>query len=981
MDGHIWLRVLGPVEVRDSDAWLSPNGPQLRLLLAVLALSAGHAVSAGELVDVLWQERPPPSARASLQILVTRLRKALAGVPGFALERCGDGYLLRLSPDSVDVHLFRSLVRSAREASEHEAAIAALGKALMLWRGPALANVPETAGVEAIRSGLAEEHLSAAQERFGRLLAAGRDEEAAAGIPPMLARHPLAERLAGMLMLAWYRCGRQADALQVFRDLRARLVRELGVEPGPELQELHRRILSGDPELRAADDHAGHGTASKPDPGPDRLDRPPLAMSAAAVEILQANGNPHLTVHRNKAASVVPRQLPAAPWYFTGRQRELRLLSEWLNGAASASEPAILTIGGTAGLGKTALALKWAHQVQRHFPDGQLYVNLRGFDASPTPLTPAEAISGFLESLGVAPGHTSTRLDARAGLYRSRLAGRRMLIVLDNARDEAQVRPLLPGSPGCVVLVTGRSDFAGLVATEGARPLMLDILTEPEARELLASRLGAARVAAEAEAVTKLTALCARLPLALTITAARAAIRPAFSLASIADGLQDTHLRLDTLDSGDQAASVRAVFSWSYRLLGESAARMFRLLGAHPGPDISEAAAASLAAVTTPLARAALRELVRANLIQEQSPGRFTFHELLREYAADLCHEKERRAALQRVVNHYLSVARAAVELAYPGARQITGPLPRPAEPPERPSDPAQALAWLRAEHRVLLAATTAAGDYGFDAVAWQLPAVLRRYFARCGHYSDWAESQQKALAAADRLGDRAAQALAHRNLGDALIHLGLPADARGHLQEALDLYLELGDHAGQAACHCSTARIFELREDHSQALYHAGHALRLYRAADDPAGQANALNGVGWFSALLGDNRRALSYCAKALELHRAAGNRFGEAAALDSLGYCCHQAGRHSQAAAFYQQALDAYEDAGERYLSAHTLIRLGQTRRATGLPEAARDLWQDALAILDDLHHPDADPIRAQLRDMPISRPAPIPQGRAS
>jgi tetratricopeptide (TPR) repeat protein len=576
----------------------------------------------------------------------------------------------------------------------------------------------------------------------------------------------------------------------------------------------------------------------------------------------------------------------------------------------------------------------------------------------------------LLESLGVTAGNAAPRLDAQAGLYRSMLAGRRMLIVLDNARDEAQVRPLLPGSPACVVLVTGRSDFAGLVAAEGARPLMLDVLTEPEAREFLASRLGAARVRGEAGAVTKLTALCARLPLALAIAAARAATRPVFSLASIAAGLDDARHALDVLDAGDQATSVRGAFSWSYRLLGEPAARMFRLLGAHPGPDISEAAAASMAAVSASTAGAAIQELMRANLIQEQSPGRFTLHDLLRVYAAELCDEDERRAAIQRVVDHYLRAARAAVDLAYPGARHITGTLPGSAESPEPLSGSGQALAWLQAEHQVLLAATAAAADSGFDVFAWQLPAVLREYFARCGHYPDWAESQQRALAAAGRLGDHAAQALAHRNLGDALIQLGSWEDAHSHLQEALDLYLRLGDHAGQAACHCSAARIFECRKDYSQALYHAGHALRLFGSAHDGAGQAAALNGVGWFTALLGHNQLALSYCGKALELHRASGNRLGEAATLDSLGYCCYQAGSHSQAAALYQQALGAYADAGDHYFRAHTLIHLGETHQATGHQDAARDLWQQALVIFDDLHHPDAGPIREKLRDMTVS-----------
>jgi DNA-binding SARP family transcriptional activator/tetratricopeptide (TPR) repeat protein len=1015
LEGQLWLRVLGPVEVWDGGAWLKPPGPQLRLLLACLALSAGQVVTVDDLIDVLWEDRLPRSARASLQILVVRLRKSLAVLPGCALDRYGDGYRLRVVPDRVDVHRFRSLVSSAREARDDDHAIGAFDRALALWRGPALADVPGTARVEAIRAGLAEEQLSAVQDRFGCLLAAGRDGQAAGEIPLLLARHPLAEWLAGLLMLAWYRCGRQADALQVFRDLRGRLASELGVEPGPEVQRLHQRILSADPTLAAPGDLAGllrggeaaapangrgghaelwHVRALQPadasgSPGAGNgakgagapgngergigagpgLNQPVLAADPNP-ESTPGNGHARLADRGSRAALVVPRQLPAAPAHFAGRQPELRSLTGWLDAGTAAGRTVILAVGGTAGVGKTALALHWAHQVQHRFPDGQLYVNLHGFDASPAPVAPADAITGLLESLDPPAGHISRQLETRAGLYRSLLAGRRMLIVLDNARDEAQVRPLLPGSPACVVLVTGRSQFAGLVAAEGARPLILDVLGEAEARQLLASHLGAERVAAEATEAAELTALCARLPLALAITAAWAALRPAFPLASLTAGLRDIRQRLDWLDAGDQAADVRAVFSWSYRLLGEPAARMFRLLGAHPGPDISEAAAASLAALSGPAARAALSELVRANLLQEQAPGRFSLHDLLHAYATGLGEEKERRSAIGRVLDHYLNTARAAVPMAYPGAYQTT-PLSGLGEPAGRISGQEQARAWLQAEFRVLLAAIAAAADNGFDTHAWQLPAVLREHFTRRGHYADWEQCQRLALAAADRLGDHAAQADARRFLGQALVHLGRLDDGHRHLLDALKLYRRLGDPAGEACCHGLIASVFELREDHRRALSHDLQALRLSRAADDLCGEAFALSGVGWDNARLGNYQRALSDCGNALELHRKSGNRFGEAMTLDGLGYCCHQAGRYRQAVAYYQQALRAYADAGDRYFRALTLIHLGETHQANGHHEATRDHWQQALATLDDLRHPDAAAIRAKLHDLTSAR----------
>jgi DNA-binding SARP family transcriptional activator/tetratricopeptide (TPR) repeat protein len=958
-----WLRVLGPVQVREARGWQSPPGPQLRLLMAFLALSSGQVAPAGDLVDLLWGEQPPPSARASLQILVSRLRKTLAGVPDCLPERYGDGYLLQLGPGLVDVHRFRSLVSAARAAPDSGTAVATFDQALLLWQGPALADVPDSPRVGAIRAALAEEHLSAVLGRFSSLLAAGRAADAAEEIPLVLARYPLAEQLAGILMTARYRCGRPADALQVFRDLRRRLAAELGVEPGPDLQRLHQRILSGDPALAMP----GRPAAGDVIPLVPRrhLAVPQQNGAAPGNGAVPGNGAAAVVARQLPAAgAVVPRQLPGAPAHFAGRQRELRMLTERLDHGLAAAETVILTITGTAGVGKTALALHWAHQIQARFRDGQLYVNLHGFDSSPAALTPGEAVSGLVESLDPAAGRASSRLDAQAGLYRSLLAGRRMLIVLDNARDETQIRPLLPGTATCVVVVTSRSQLAGLVAAEGASPLPLDVLGTAEARQLLASRLGTERVTAEAREITELTTLCAGLPLALAITAARAAVQPSLPLSALTAGLRDIRRRLDELSAGDQAADVRAVLSWSCRLLSEPAARMFRLLGAHPGPDISAAAAGSLAAAGRSGARAALAELVRANLIQEHTPGRYTLHGLLRAYAADLCDEAERRAAIRRVLDHYLHTARAATGLAYPRARQLTA-LPPAEEPPEDLATAEQALDWLQAEYPVLLAAASAAASSGCESHAWQLPAVLREHFARRGHCQDWVQSQRRALAAAIRLGDRAVQALAGRLLGEALAQLGSPDEAHGHVAAALELYRLLGDHAGQACCHLGTARIRELRGELRPALHHSRRALSLYRTAGILAGQADALNAVGWYSALLGDSQDALRYCGQALELHRETGNRFEEATTLDSLGYCCHQAGHHAQAAAYYRQALRAYADAGDRYYRAQTLIHLGETQHASGHRRAGRDAWLQALAILDDLHHPDARPVRARLR----------------
>jgi DNA-binding SARP family transcriptional activator/tetratricopeptide (TPR) repeat protein len=933
VDEPIRLQVLGPVEIRGRDTSPRLPGPQLRLLLGVLALSAGQVVPIGELVDALWEDRPPQSARASLQILAARLRKALADVPDCAIERHGDGYRLHVGADLVDVRRFRALVQSARAAADHEDAAALLGQALVLWRGPALADVPATTVVETIRAGLAEEQLSAVQDRFEHLLAGGHDAEAAAEIPLLLSKYPLSERLAGMLMLAWYRRGRQADALQMFRDLRARLADELGIEPGAELQRLHQQILTGDPAL---------GAAQTPHQPAD----PPVVTNLEAA-----------------------RQLPAPPALFTGRDEELRSLTAWLDEDAAAEEPITLAISGAPGIGKTALALRWAHQMQQRFPDGQLYLNLRGFDASLSPVTPAEAIGSVLESLGLNVREIPPRLDARASLYRSLLAGRRMLIVLDNARDEAQVRPLLPGSPSCAVLITGRNELTGLIAAEGARPLVLDALAPDESRQFLARRLGVARAAAEPEAIVELTSLCSHLPLALAITAARAATRPAFSLASIAATLRSSHNRLDALDIGDQSTNVRAVFSWSFRLLSDEAAQMFRLLGAFPVPDTPVAAAANLAAVSVPSAQTALSELVRANLVQELIPGRYTMHDLLRVYATGLGDEERLRAALQRALDYYLHTAQAAISLAYPATHLAAIKPAGPDSTAERLASAGQANAWLQAEHRNLLTAAEIAADNGLDAYACQLPAVLGDYLTRRGHYLDLAQSQQIALAAATRAGDDIGLSYAHRGLGEALIQLGSPDEAQHHLQRALNLYQRLGDRAEQGRCYCGLARLAGTKDDHSLALRRAQQALRLYRAVGDQAGQAAALNGIGWDYALLGDSKRAQSYCTKALELHRQTGNRLGEATTLDSLGYCSFQLGNYRHAIALYRQALGAYADVGDHYYRAQTLVRLGETHLAEGEPQAARTAWEQALQVLESLHHNDAGPVQARLQDLTV------------
>jgi tetratricopeptide (TPR) repeat protein/transcriptional regulator with XRE-family HTH domain len=676
----------------------------------------------------------------------------------------------------------------------------------------------------------------------------------------------------------------------------------------------------------------------------------------------------------------VPRQLPARAAHFVGRGAEIEALDGLLKrGTAAPGTVVISAIAGTAGIGKTALALHWAHLAADRFPDGQLYVNLRGFDPSGPPVTPAAAIRGFLDALGPAQDQIPASPDAQAGLYRGLLAARRMLIVLDNARDASQVRPLLPASPGCLVVVTSRNQLADLVAVDGAYPLALDLLAEAEAAELLSQRLGVDRLAAEPEAARELTGLCARLPLALCIAAARAATHPHFPLASLAADLRDTARRLDVLAVGEEA-SLRAVFSWSYQHLLAPAARMFRLLGLHPGPDTSAAAAASLAGIPADQARQALAELHDANLLTEPVPRRYACHDLLRRYAAELAEAgvspEERQAAIHRMLDHYLHTARKAARVVYPNLEETAVAPPRAGVVPEHVADYEQAMAWFAAEHRVLLAAVAKAADAGLDIHAWQLSAALTTFLNRRGHWDSLLTVQQTGLAAALRLGDLKAQSITHRNLGMTQSLFGSYAEARAHLVQALEVCRQLGDRPGEGRAHNAIATLFYRQGRYSDSMDHCLQALSLFQAADDRSWQAIILNNIGYCQALLGNHQLALGYCQQSMTLHQELGDRNGQAFTSDSLGLIHRHLGHHAEAVDCHDHALALFRDLGDRLSQAKVLVNLGDVHQAASSAQAAREAWQQALEILDDLHHQDADQVRARLRAHPA--PATVPAG---
>ncbi|MEU9116402.1 BTAD domain-containing putative transcriptional regulator [Streptomyces sp. NPDC048483] len=602
----ITFTVLGAVRAWSDGVELDLGYPQQRAVLAALLVRGGASATLEELVDDIWGADAPHSSARQIRTYIYRLRKILGARGRQCIRSIGGGYLLESGPESSDLFRFTQLVTQAREshrASDAMSATARYADALALWTGTALAGIPGPyAATQRIR--LTELQLVTEEERLACTLELGAYNQAAAELSAFVASHPLRERLCELKMLALYGAGRQAEALESFYTTSRRLRSELGVAPGRALSTVHQRILDNDPMLLCA------APAAAPTLGPTRSARtvPPTPK---------------------------PAQLPADLPHFVGRTAEQTAITA----LAGKTERTVVisTITGPAGVGKTALAVHWSHKAARLFPDGQLHVNLQGFGPTGTPLEPAAAIRGFLDALGAHPERIPAEFENQVRFYRSLLAGRRMLVVLDNARDSGQVRPLLPGTAGCLVLVTSRDRLPGLIALDGACSLPLDLLSEAESRELLTLRLGAERVAAEHEAVEELIALCARLPLALNVTASRAtAVRPVSSLASLAAELREPHGRMAALDVGDALADVRTVFSWSYRLLGEEAARMFRLLGLHPSGDITASSAAALASCGHDQAQAPLEALARAHLLTGVVPGRYSLHSVLRAYAVEL---------------------------------------------------------------------------------------------------------------------------------------------------------------------------------------------------------------------------------------------------------------------------------------------------------------------------------------------------------
>ncbi len=950
----LYFRVLGPLTVDRGGELLDIGGPQRRVVLAVLLARANETVSVDFLADALWDDAPPPSYRVQLQGLVSDLRRRLASVGDRAaapIVTRAPGYVLYVADDRLDLAQFRAEVaraRQARAAGEDATAARLLQTALGRWRGPAFAGLacpvvdPHAAAADELKAAALAEYIDAQ-------MADGQVAGLSAELVRLATEYPLRERFHSQLMEVYARTGRSADALTVYRELRRRTVAELGIEPSEQVQRLHRHILGAEPDL----------AASGPDPQAD------------------ASGAVSASAHR---------QLPPDIADFTGRRPELAALLE-AGRNPHGTAVVIAAVEGMAGVGKTRLAVHAAHRLvaEGRYGDGQLYADLRGFSPGATPVAATAALESFLRLLGVPAERIPKSLASRSAVFRDRLAGQKVLILLDNAADEDQITPLLPASATCLVLVTSRRSLA----LEGARTLRLDVFSREEAVTLLRGVVGEDRVAAEADAAGELVARCGYLPLAIAVAARRLRGRPAWPIAHLVSRLADESRRLGELTTG--RLGVEAVFALSYRALGPDRRQLFRMLGVHPGNDVTAASAAALAAVDPTEAERALESLLDEHLLEQAMPGRYQLHDLLRAYAATLSRTEdpvdEREAAISRLLDWYVHATDAATRqvrtFAVPVARQF----PSSKAPWPDFTDPAGALAWLDAERVNLLAAVRLAASGPWYAHAVQLPHLLQPYLIKRSNVRDRITAQHLAESAADHLGDREARAhsvtdLGHaynaaghtdqafayleraldlhrqhrdrrgeattlNHLGSVCRRLGRHAEAADHYRAALGLFRALHDTTRQASTQSNLSVQLHLLGNNDEALDHAHQALNLQQRLDGP-GEAGLRTNLGLMYARLGRHPEAVEHAQQALTLHRMAGSRPGEARALANLCFSYARMGRHDKAITTGEAALDVSRGLADPEIEATVLNSLGEAYYLAGDEHAALHRHQQALAV---------------------------------
>ncbi|MFG2042325.1 BTAD domain-containing putative transcriptional regulator [Dactylosporangium sp. NPDC048998] len=947
--------VLGPVRGWEGDAELDLGAPQQRALFALLLVHAGQPVPLTSIVDVLWPAGAPATAVNIVHRYVSRLRRL---VPDGTLARSSGGYRLDLDDAELDLLAFRRHVAEARSAAEHDphSALASVVQALRMWRGPV------AVGVEAqIRAAPA---FAAIDQEIADVLlqAAGLAEhpDCASALLPFLrqgcASAPLDEPMHAALIRTLGRSGRQAEAFAAFAALRGRLVDELGVDPGPEVAAAHRDVLLAHTTAQTTP-HPASPQAQPTGPGP-------------------VGAQP----------TVRPAQLPMDLPTFSGRAEQMQHLTTFLRGEGAGPTAArVAVISGMSGVGKTTLAVHCAHVVAADFPDGQLYVNMRGFDPSARPLPVDEAVRGFLAALGVPDSDLPAGLDEQVALYRTMTSGRRIVVVLDNVRDTEHARVLLPGAPECVAIVTSRHLLTGLVIREGADPTVLEPMSAAESETFLERRLGR-RSVAEPAVTRQIVALCGGLPLALAIFSARATTHPHFTLHELTAELQASLNRLDAFDLADGTLNLRVVFSWSYQLLTRDAAELFRLLSLDPGPTLELATAASLAGRERTQTRDLLAELARANLVTELAPGRFRVHDLVRAYSAELLHSEDppgaRQAASARLLDHYVHSSLRAAVLINPRRRpEIVGArAPLPGVTPHAPAGYSEAVGWFFQQRSTLLKMIDLALAAPADPAVWQLAWSMENYLQRHHYCADWESAQQAALTAARRAGDVGAQARAQHGLGIVYSDraLNIPERSRTHLLEAIRLFGESGDALNQATVHLRYATMETPGSGNQQR--HVAEALRLYHERERQ-GYTDAHDYIAAAYVRLGDYKQALPYALAAVDLLERVGDRHHQACAWSELTTIYTALGDDVRALGACERSVTLFLDAGDRFLAADELEMMARRYANAGRPLFALNTLRRALALYSEICSSRAASVRAAITALAAEAGWPTPAGTGS
>jgi DNA-binding SARP family transcriptional activator/DNA-binding XRE family transcriptional regulator len=926
-EDELRVRVLGPLRVVVGGTALDLRSTKQRALLGMLALAPNHPVGLDTLLEMIWEGKPPATAADLVQSHVSRLRRRLRHrrsgreEPELLVATQG-GYQLTVTEQQLDLLEFRRLAgeaRRAREAGELARAFDRYGHAMRLWRGQPLAELAYLQAHPWVVA-LGREWQAAVVELAEIATALGRHDAVLPLLRQVTDSDPLHEGAHARLMVALAGSGQQAAALGVFEDLRVRLADELGADPGPEIVNAHRRVLRQD---------------VVPDVGP---------------AIASVRGH---------------RQLPPDIADFTGREAELHELYETVAvGAEGSTATAISVIEGMAGVGKTRLAVHFAHQLVRsgRYADLQLYVDLHGHADEP-PADPASVLASFLHLLGVPDALIPDEVDGRAALYRDRLHDRNALVLLDNAATEQQILPLLPAGQTNLVLVTTRR----VLAIDGARPLPLDVFAPDEAYELLAKIVGPRRVGSDPVAARQVAELCGRLPLAMTLAARRLQSRPAWKVSDLAVRLRDNEHRLDELAAGTR--QVRAVFDLSYQALDPVYQRAFRLLGRHPGDDFTIASAAALTGLEPGMSRGVLDQLADDHLVTQVTPDRYGLHDLLREYAVERCAtedgEDQIRAAVGRLLDWYLHAADAAVSAFSPHIREVV--LDEHERPPDPPvfGDDEQAFRWLTAEHATLVAAVTDAFELRMYGIAWRLWAVLRPYFDRRSSWRDWISTNRIAVAAARRAGDLRGEAITLSGLGLAYGQLDMTDQAMECLVRSLSVRRRLGDRSGEART-LNNLGIAEARQGNFRdAIEHFTEALHIRRELGELHAEMSSLNNLGRAYAAVGRYEDAIDCLRWVLRVRKRLGDLSRTGSVLSNLGEALLHAGRAQEAVHHLREALNIHREKHSPGYQAETLEILGRALAAAGRPGDARQCWQEAATLLDELGHPQAGEIGVQLR----------------